>query len=210
VPTSERRARDLELLDALDAHPGVAFEGDVWRIVRAGHNVLEGFSSRARWDPGTFDVLYTSLEREGALEEIHFHLSRQPVFPSRLQSVLHRISVRTRRTLRFADLAALEALGLRPETYGNLDYERTQAIGDAAYFLGFDGILAPSARWPCQNLILFTNRFEPDDLIVAHSEPVDWKQWRTERQTKRDQKNVIPGPVPGTNNSTDPDARHDG
>ncbi|TIX45632.1 MAG: RES domain-containing protein, partial [Mesorhizobium sp.] len=93
----ERRARDPDLLDALDAHAGVSFEGEVWRCVREEREPLQGYPSRARWDPGTFDVLYTSLEREGALEEIHFHLSRQPVFPSKIRSVLHRILVRTQR-----------------------------------------------------------------------------------------------------------------
>jgi RES domain-containing protein len=181
----ERRARDIELLDALDAHTGVSFEGDVWRIVRAERYVLEGSASKARWDPGTFDVLYTSLDRDGALEEIHFHLSRQPVFPSKLQLVLHRISVKTRRTLKFADLTVLAALGITPELYGGLSYERSQEIGDAAYFLGFDGILAPSARWECQNLILFMDRMAPEDLTVRESEPVDWAAWRKTRQEKR-------------------------
>ncbi|MER8473367.1 RES family NAD+ phosphorylase [Mesorhizobium sp. M1405] len=181
----ERRARDPDLLDALDAHAGVSFEGEVWRIVREEREPLQGYPSRARWDPGTFDVLYTSLEREGALEEIHFHLSRQPVFPSKIRSVLHRILVRTERTLRIADLAALEALGVSPETYGSLSYERTQEIGDAAAFLGFDGILAPSARWPCQNLVLFTERFTSADLRVVNSEPVDWADWRTRRNELR-------------------------
>jgi RES domain-containing protein len=182
---AERRARDIELLDALDAHAGVSFEGDVWRIVRAERDVLEGFASKARWDPGTFDVLYTSLERDGALEEIHFHLSRQPVFPSKLRSVLHRISVRTRRTLKLADLEALAALGITPERYGELSYERSQEIGDAAFFLGFDGILVPSARWECRNLILFMDRMEPGDLTVLESEAVDWTIWRKTRQEKR-------------------------
>jgi RES domain-containing protein len=171
---AERRARDIALLDILDAHTGVSFEGDVWRIVRAGRDVLEGFAAGARWDPGAFDVLYTSLEREGALEEIHFHLSRQPVFPSKMQSVLHRISVKTRRTLKLADMSALSALGITPEKYGELSCERSQEIGDAAFFLGFDGILAPSARWRCQNLILFMDRVEPGDLTVGESEPIDW------------------------------------
>lgn len=183
----ERRARDIELLDALDAHAGVPFEGDIWRIVRRERDVLEGFASKARWDPGTFDVLYTSLEREGALEEVLFHLSHQPVFPSKLQSVLHRISVKTRRTLKLADLSAVAALGIAPERYGELSYERSQEIGDAAFFLGFDGILAPSARWQCQNLILFMDRLEPGDLTVLESEPVDWGLWRSIRQSNRSQ-----------------------
>jgi RES domain-containing protein len=175
---TERRARDLELLDILDAHAGIAFQGDVWRIVRKERDVLQGFPAAARWDPGTFDVLYTSLERDGALAEIHFHLTRQPVFPSKMRSVIHKIAVRTQRTLKIADLEALEGLGVSRETYASLSYERTQEIGDAAAFLGFDGILAPSARWPCHNLVLFVDRLGPDDLQVASSEAVDWAVWR--------------------------------
>lgn len=176
---TNRKARDLDLLDALDAQPGVAFEGDVWRIVREGRDVLEGASARGRWDPGHFDVLYTSLAREGALAEVYFHLSRQPVFPSKLVSILHRIRVRTHRTLKLADMAALAALGIIPERYGDLDYGRSQEIADAAFFLGFDGLLAPSARWSGQNLVLFLDRLSPGDLDVQTSEPVDWTAWRS-------------------------------
>lgn len=179
---TERRARDLELLDILDAHAGVAFEGDVWRIVREERDVLQGYPAAARWDPGTFDVLYTSLEREGALAEIYFHLTSQPVFPSKMRSVLHRIAVKTRRTLKLADIAAIEALGVTREVYSGLSYGRTQEIGDAAAFLGFDGIIAPSARWPCQNLVLFVDRLEPDDLAVSESQAVDWNAWRDARR----------------------------
>lgn len=175
---TERRARDLELLDALDAHQGVAFEGPVWRIIRQGRDPLQGCPAGARWDPGTFDVIYTSLQREGSLAEIHFHLTRQPVFPSKLVSVLHRISVRTARTLRLADLDAVERLGVARDRYGEFDYDRTRAIGDAAAFLGFDGMLVPSARWECMNLVLFTDRFSGAELTVEHSEVVDWNEWR--------------------------------
>jgi RES domain-containing protein len=177
-----RHARDPDLLDALDAHKGVAFEGDVWRIVREGRDALLGYPSKARWDSGGFDVIYTSLQREGALAEVYFHLSRQPVFPSQIKSILSRISVSTRRTLKLADLKAVEALGISTEDYAGLDYGRTQEIGDAANFLGFDGILAPSARWASQNLVLFTNRFDPDDLIIAAQETVDWAEWKRVRK----------------------------
>jgi RES domain-containing protein len=177
----ERRARDLELLDVLDAHAGVSFSGDVWRVVREERDVLQGYPAGARWDPGSFDVLYTALAPEGALEEIHFHLSRQPVFPSKIRSVLHRITVQTKRTLRLADLQAIEALGVTAETYVSLDYGRCQEIGDAAAFLGFDGVLAPSARWPCQNLVLFSDSYAPGDLQVVESSPVDWADWRSRR-----------------------------
>ena len=121
------------------------------------------------------------MAREGALEEIHFHLSRQPVFPSKIRSVLHQIAVRPRRTLRLADLAAVAALGVTPEVFSTLDYNRTQEIADAADFLGFDGIIAPSARWPCRNLVFFMDKFGPADFTIISSEPVDWPAWRAQR-----------------------------
>lgn len=182
---SERRARDLALLDLIDSHDGISFGGDVWRIVREERDVLQGYPAGARWDPDTFDVLYTSLVREGALAEIHSHLSRQPVFPSKLRSVLHRLSVRTTRTLKIADLEALEGLGVSRETYASLTYDRCQEIGDAAQFLGVDGILAPSARWPCQNLVLFIDRLDPGDLQLVESEPIDWQVWREMQRKDR-------------------------
>lgn len=173
-----RRARDLELLDALDALPRVPFEGSVWRAVREGRDPLQGHPSAGRWDPGMFDVLYTSMEPDGAVAEIHFHLSRQPVFPSTLVWRLHEIAVRTTKTLRFADLSALTPLGVDSSRYAEILYHRTQAIGDAADFLGFDGLIAPNARWPCQNLVIFTDRVAPADLEVLSATAIDWTAWR--------------------------------
>ena len=85
-------------LDALDALERVSFAGTVWRIVpgRMGRAARVSNWRPMRISPARSMYLYTSLAREGALEEIHFHLSRQPVFPSKIQSVLHRITFRTR------------------------------------------------------------------------------------------------------------------
>ena len=173
-------ARDFELLDALEALSGESFEWEVSRIVRDGREPLQGYPAGARWEPpGGFDVLYTSLEADGARAEIFFHLSRAPVFPSRTAFLLHTIRVRTRRTLRLTDGAALA--GLVVETGGppDMNYGRTQAIGDAAHFLGFDSLLVPSARWQCLNLILFMDRLNPnDEMAVTGTEPVDWRAWQ--------------------------------
>jgi hypothetical protein len=182
-----RRARDLALLDALDAEARLPFEAEAWRIVRDDRDVLEGYPAGARWDPGFFDVLYTSLAREGALEEIWFHLSRQPVFPSQVRWGLHRLSIRAQAVLKLDDMAAMERLGVTVGDYAGLEYARTQEIADAAMFLGFDAILVPSARWVCHNLVLFTERLPPDDLTVLDGEPVDWDAWRDLRRRLRAQ-----------------------
>jgi RES domain-containing protein len=179
-----RKARDLQLLDALDALERVPFEGIIWCVVREGRDPVQGHPSAGRWDPGGFDVLYTALEADGALAEIHFHLSRQPVFPSQIRYLLHEVAVRTRKSLRLADLRALADLGVEEARYSEILYARTQEIGDAAHFLGFDGVLAPSARWPCLNLTLFTDRFAPDDLSSLRSKPVDVAAWGTQRASR--------------------------
>jgi RES domain-containing protein len=173
-----RRPRDPVLLDALDAFDRLPYARETWRVVRDGRDPLQGSASGGRWDPTLFDVLYTSLDPDGAVAEVHFHLSRQPVFPSKIRYGLHRIRVRTEKTLRLPDLDAMIPLGVDPARYREILYGPTQAIGDAAYFLGFDSIIAPNARWSCNNLILFTDQIAPIDLEVIESSEVKWSEWR--------------------------------
>ena len=175
-----RKARDLALLDAIDRLARTAFEDQVWRVVRETRDVLQAARVGARWDPGTFDVLYTSLDRDGALEEVYFHLSRQPVFPS-IPFRIHRIRIRAKKILRLAQMPLLQQLGVDVPNFATMDYSRTQAIADAAFFLGFDGLIVPSARSQFLNLVLFADRIEIADAEVEHSELVDWKTWRRSR-----------------------------
>ncbi|MGH7814310.1 MAG: RES family NAD+ phosphorylase [Candidatus Binataceae bacterium] len=173
-----RKPRDPALLDALDAFERRPYDGVTWRVVRDGRDPLQGGASGGRWDPTLFDVLYSALEPDGAVAEVNFHLSRQPVFPSKIGYGLHRIRVRTEKTLKLPDLNAMIPLGVDPTRYRELLYAPTQAIGDAAYFLGFDSIIAPNARWSCNNLILFTDQIGPAELTVIKSSDVNWTEWR--------------------------------
>lgn len=179
-----RRARDLDLLDLVDAFAREPFDGRVWRVVRDGRDPMIGAPSLSRWCNGGFDILYTSLERNGAIAEIHALLSLQPVFPSKPKWFCSELRVRAARTLRIADLGALQKLGVDTAAYRERRYERTQEIADAAYFFDFDGLIAPSARWDCANLMLFTGKLAPDDIEIVASAPeaIDWRAWRASRR----------------------------
>ncbi|HSU99743.1 MAG TPA: RES family NAD+ phosphorylase [Roseiarcus sp.] len=181
-----RKARDLKLLDAIDAFPRVSFEGRMWRIVREGRDPTLGSASQSRWCNGQFDVLYTSAERDGAIAEIHALLSQQPVFPSRVIWNCYELDVRSAKTLCLPDRLTLEQLGIVTSAYRERRYDQTQRIADAAFFLGFDGMTAPSARWECQSLVLFTDRLAPDDIRSRSDRGVqiDWDMWRREHQRK--------------------------
>ena len=124
-------------------------------------------------------VLYGAAERDGAIAEIHFHLSRgQSVFPSRMRHDVFELAVTARNALVLADMEQLWRLGVEDSRYREMLYERTQEIGAAAAFLGFDGLIVPSARWECRNIILFLDALQLDEVRTVSSESVDWAAWR--------------------------------
>lgn len=183
--TIPRTVRDPALIDALDRLPRSRFSGTVWRIDREGRDPAQCSASGGRWDDGSFDVLYTSLQREGALAEMHFHLSRgQPVFPTRLRYALYELQVKMHEVITLPTVADIEALGLQPGIYGQMlyverqgEYPRTQDIGEAARFLGCDGLIAPSARLACQNGVLFCGALQPGAVTVTHDHGlIDWSR----------------------------------
>lgn len=171
---------DLAILDALEAVQAQTFVGQVWRVVRKGGNPLQPSTAGGRWSlPGGFEVLYTSLEKAGALAEVGYRLSLEPVWPSRLQHELHSLSARLGRALRLADLGKLQTLGVDATRYASFDYTATRAIAAAAHFLEFDGLIVPSARHVCLNVVIFPDRLNGDAGVeVETTEAVDWGLWR--------------------------------
>lgn len=124
-------------------------------------------------------VLYGAAIPDGAIAEIHFHLNRgQSVFPSRMRHNLFELKVKARQTLMLADMDQLRRLGVEDSRYRDLLYNRTREIAAAAAFLGFDGLIAPSARWDCQNIVLFLDAIDLEAIQIISDQPVDWKVWR--------------------------------
>ena len=168
---------DRDLLDQLDAFPKEAFDGEVFRGTRQSLDPLASSYSGGRWmcRDGA-GVLYTSLSREGALAEISVHWGQLTPRPTK-PVILHTLRVQAHRTLRLVR-ADLTTLGVPESVYGGVNLLRTQEIGAAIEFLGCDGLIAPCARWACDNLILFPDRMGMDaTLEVVTSDEVDWVTW---------------------------------
>ena len=181
--SSGGRVHDRSILDALEKLDPEPFDSDVWRVARKGRDPLRGSSANGRWGaPGELEVLYTSEQRDGALAEVGFRLSLEPVWPSLIQHQIHVLAVKAERTLRLVDMRELENLGVDISRYETFEYGATQAIAAAAHFLEFDGMLVPSARFACSNLVLFTDRVSPTGhLQLVSSEDVDWVEWRKKK-----------------------------
>ena len=153
----------------------------MWRVVRRGRDVLDGSRGSGRWNTAEMSVLYGAAHMDGAIAEMNFHLSRgQSVFPSRMRHDVFKLAVRAHRTLVLADMAQLKQLGVDDSRYHELLYNRTQEIGAAASFLGFDGLIVPSARWDCQNMVLFLDALNLEEIQTISSQQIDWRVWRQE------------------------------
>ena len=85
--------------------------------------------------------------------------------------------VATDRTLRLLR-TDLEGVGVDMAQFAGRDRRRTQEIGAAVAFLDHDGLIVPSARWDCENLVIFTDNHRLSaELAVMGSEEVDWQAW---------------------------------
>ncbi|RLJ16773.1 RES domain-containing protein [bacterium endosymbiont of Escarpia laminata] len=176
---------DPQLTDLLSELPTQTFSGDVFRATPRSVDPLAPSYNGGRWaSTNSCRVLYTSLERDGALAEVAFHWSQFTPPPSK-PVTLHRLGVETERTLRLI-YADLEQLDVEESLYHTTNYERTQSIGEAVEFLGFDGLMVPSARWDCEHLVIFPNQLSDTDiqLVVLEKEIVDWKDWIKDKSYK--------------------------
>jgi len=173
------------LVDRLSALRAERFEGLVYRTTSVGADPLAPSISGGRWAPpqagaAEVSVLYTSLERDGSIAEVVSNwVQLNPPPLARLLKVAH-LRVSTARTLTLVR-ATLEELGVDMRRFGERDYARTQEIGAAVAFLELDGLIAPSARWRCDNLMIFTaNHALNERLEVAKTEEVEWRGWAIE------------------------------
>jgi RES domain len=168
---------DPALLERLSGFATEPFDGEVFRATRRSLDPLAASTSGGRWAPrGVVSVLYTSLLREGALAEISFHWTQLTPLPSK-PAVIHRLVVSAERRLRLL-WADLEELDVDMTRHESVNYHRTQEIGAAVAFLGCDGLIVPSARWSCENLVVFAeNHSWTSKIEVLSSEEIDWQAW---------------------------------
>ena len=172
------RVHDRAVLDALESFQPEQLEQIAWRVARKGRDPLRGAIANGRWNAiGEMEVLYTSFERDGALAEVGFRLSLEPVWPSKIEHQIHQLSIEASKALRIDELAQLENLGVDVARYQSFDYETTQAIAAAAHFLQFDALIVPGARHAATNLVLFLDHIQTLPELVS-SEAVDWTKWR--------------------------------
>lgn len=187
-----RLPRPQALLDAIETETPSDLTARLWRVVTDGRDPLSAGRSGGRWDDGSFDVLYTSSERDGALAEAWFHAARgQPIPPSKPVKRIHKLNVELTRVLDLSGEGRLSALGVDMQLYGQLsyvqrggEYPTTQQIGEVAFFYEYEAIIVPNARWPTSNVVILTEHASISQLTADEGEVIDLASWRSLNQPK--------------------------
>lgn len=172
---------DQKLADWLVMQSSGPHQMEVYRATTQNADPLAASVNGGRWaprpndEPG-FPVLYTSLDKDGAMSEVVSYFLLLNPLPSK-PIRLHKLAVTVSNTVRMS-MDDLLQLGVDEELYGNRNYSMTQEIGHAVNYMGHDGLISPSARWSCENLTIFIDNHGLEErLDVISSEEVEWRQW---------------------------------
>jgi RES domain-containing protein len=152
-----------ELVEAVDRLERTNLATTVLRHVAPGYFPLSGEGARrhgGRWNPpNSFAVLYTASDRLTMLAELERAAERQGL---RAMDLLPRdeviYAVELQRVLDLSKPSAAAAVGLSTAALTSPDWSACQAVGDAAHYVGFEGILAPSATGGGSALAIFLDR----------------------------------------------------
>ncbi|MGH9896118.1 MAG: RES family NAD+ phosphorylase [bacterium] len=169
---------DPRLVELLDELPRERFEGPTCRHIGPGAHPLNTAGAQVqggRWNPPeSFPVLYLALSDETAAAEFYRRAegeNRAPedLLPRRLQ----RYELKLEAVLDLTDPEVRDHIGVSEEDIRSEDRRPCQAIGDAAHYVGFEAIRAPSATGTGEVLAVFFDRLKAESDV----EPVDHEDW---------------------------------
>jgi len=169
-------SHDYEILDVLDQIDPVKYTGILWRTTWKNRDPLLGGTGGGRWSPRKkIEALYTSMEKDISVTELHHHLSQAPVFSSCEVFVWKLIADK----LDLLDLTSSKVLAdlKLSEKSGKALFSQSQKIGAATCFLGFQGIIVPSYRASGNNCVIFSENIEVSQLEAKSKKEINWPAW---------------------------------
>lgn len=169
---------DENLVERIDELERRKISGEYHRYTGARRDPLSGAGARAhggRWNPRDIcATIYLATPREACAGEARRAaqaLATTPEVMLQAPFLLHTVLATDIAVLDLAGPDALERVGLTITDLTDDDWTACQSVGHAAWFLGFQGILAPSASGTGVVLAAFEGRLGLDQLTVARSEP---------------------------------------
>lgn len=169
---------DDELVQRVDQLGRTTWSGRTFRYTATKRDPLSGAGARlfgGRWNPkDIFATVYLATPIEACLGEVERTAVSQGTTPEsmlRADFSLHEIEVAGIPVLDLRDTNALDHVGLTLSDIEDADWTACQSVGNAAWFLGHAGVLAPSATGDGHVLAAFETRASPY-LQVSVSTPL--------------------------------------
>jgi RES domain-containing protein len=163
----------------------ITWSGPTFRHTAKRRDPLSGVGARlagGRWNPkGLFAALYLATPVRACMAELERAAASQGwTVPEMLAAgrTLHDINVTDARLVDLRPAENLAAVGLSPADVADDDWGPCQLVGHAAWFLGFDGIVAASATGQGDVVTAFEARLGPGMLSVTRSEDLDETLYR--------------------------------
>ncbi len=165
------------LVDAIDRLEPIAYAGSIFRHVAAGRHPLSGAGARSqggRWNPPqSFATLYLADRKSTVEAEFRRMAHRQGLDPGQfLPRRIYRLGVELQAVVDLTRSASLPP-ALAHLDLASDDLTATQAIGEAAQYLGREAILAPSAAGEGNVLAVFIDRLLPESRV----DDVEFEAW---------------------------------
>lgn len=168
-----------DLVQRVNDLGAVPWSGVVYRYAGAEYDPLSGqgaYKFGGRWNPRRlFPTIYLAeplLASMRELQRLTDAAGTDPLALLRRGYALHDIEVMALPVLDLRSPEALECVGLSAEDVTDDDWSACQAVGHAAWFLEFGGVLAPSATGDGHVLAAFEHRIEPGQVTVLRSRPL--------------------------------------
>ena len=155
---------NAEIVRRLESIPVTEWSGTVYRHTFGDRPPAADNSRGARWSPPETPAIYCSLSRDTAIAESEHLIQLYPVAPSKGRKI-NTIKLRLSRVADLSNWKILGELGVERADFEADDYGATQLVGGAAEWLGYDGIIVPSARHAGMNLVIFPRKAEITDYF---------------------------------------------
>ncbi|RYC10830.1 RES family NAD+ phosphorylase [Nocardioides zhouii] len=179
-------ALNEELVEAIDAIGTTVWSGETFRYTNARREPLSGEGARrfgARYNPRElFPVVYLAQPVQACMRELERAVANQHLTVEHLlrsaPQVLHTIDLTEIDVLDPTQADTQAALGLENSDFTG-DWGPCQEVGHAAWFLGFHGVLAPSAVGDGVTLALFDHNTPPSRIHLKSTEPLTLDIYRS-------------------------------
>lgn len=175
---------DEALVEAVNDLSATEWTGLAYRHTRQGRDPLSGAGARrhgGRWNPLGRPTIYLAQPVGTCVLEFARMAEATGAAPASLIRrgwQLHRVEVVGLPVLDLRSTESLHHVGLDVEDIGDDDWTACQTVGEAAHFLSYAGIVAPSATGSGLVVAAFEDRIEPGQLKVLGSELLDESTYR--------------------------------